>query len=97
MYRERYWSAVNFEAIASLGQIAREHGRSLPQFALAWVLGNELITSTICGASSLKQLKENLGALEVKLSAEELTACDKVWQQLRPPRFSYESMSRPTG
>ena len=89
MYYERYWSATNFEAVARLGQIARECGRSLPQFSLAWVLNNETITSTICGATSLKQLEENLEATEVKLSAEEFAACDEVWRQLRPLRFFY--------
>jgi len=89
MYYERYWSATNFEAVARLGQIARERGWSLPQFSLAWVLNNETITSTICGATSLKQLEENLGATEVKLSAEEFAACDEVWRQLRPLRFFY--------
>jgi len=61
----------------------------LTQFALAWILSNETITSAICGATSLKQLEENLGATEVKLSEEELAACDGVWQQLRPLRFFY--------
>ena len=89
LYSERYWSAINFEAVAHLKQIAREHGRSLAQFALAWILSNDTITSAICGATSLKQLEENLGAAEVNLSAEELAACDSVWQQLRPLRFFY--------
>jgi len=89
MYRERYWSATNFEAVASLKQIAEEHGRNLPQFALAWILSNEVITSAICGATSLKHLEQNLGAAEVKLTKEELAACDGVWQQLRPIRLFY--------
>jgi len=89
MYQERYWSAANFEAVASLWQIAKEHGRNLPQFALAWILSNEVVTSAICGATSLKHLEQNLGATEAKLSAEELAACDGVWQQLRPVRFFY--------
>lgn len=89
MYYERYWSSSNFEAVARLGQIAKEYGRNLTQFALAWTLSNEIITSAICGATSLKQLEENLGAAELKLSEEELVACDGVWQQLRPLRFFY--------
>jgi len=89
-YYERYWSATNFEAVARLRQIAIEYGRSLPQFALAWTLSNETITSAICGATSLKQLEENLGATEVKLSEEELAACDEVWQKLSPrPKLFY--------
>jgi len=89
MYHERYWSPSNFEAVAHLKEIANEHGRNLIQFSLAWILSNETITSAICGASSVKQLEQNLGATEVRLSPEELAACDGVWQQLRPLRFFY--------
>jgi aryl-alcohol dehydrogenase-like predicted oxidoreductase len=97
IYQGRYWSAANFKTVASLKQIAGEHGRSLPRFALAWVLSNEVITSAICGVTSLEHLEENLGASEIELSAEELSACDDIWHRLRPPRFSYEDMSRPSG
>ncbi|OQY14827.1 MAG: hypothetical protein B6I32_08580, partial [Desulfobacterium sp. 4572_20] len=62
-----------------------------PQFALAGVLKNPLITSVICGVTSSRQLEENLGALEVELTEKELMVCDQVWHQLRPPRFSYGS------
>jgi len=90
LYRDRYWTAANFEALTRLKQIARGNGRSLTQFALAWILSNETITSAICGASSVKQLEENVGATEVKLSEEELAACDEVWQKLSPrPKLFY--------
>jgi len=89
MYYERYWSPSNFEAVASLKEIASEHGRSLTVFSLAWILSSEVVTSAICGASSVKQLEQNLGATEIRLSPEELAACDGVWQQLRPLRFFY--------
>ena len=89
IYSERYWSAANFEAVASLEKIAREHGRSLPQFALAWILSKEVITSAICGATSLKHLEQNIGAADIELSEEELATCDEVWRKLRPARFFY--------
>lgn len=89
MYYERYWLEANFEAVNRLKTIARKFGQSLPQFALAWILNNETVTSVICGCSSLKQLEQNLGAVEVKLSGEELAACDEVWKYLRPLRFFY--------
>jgi aryl-alcohol dehydrogenase-like predicted oxidoreductase len=89
MYYERYWLDVNFEAVDRLKTIARELGQPLPQFALSWILNNKLVTSVICGCSSIKQLEQNLGAVDVKLSQEALAACDEVWQQLRPLRFFY--------
>jgi 1-deoxyxylulose-5-phosphate synthase len=78
------WKSRNFEAIAELKQIAEGHGRSLAQFSLAWLLNNPNVTSLVCGATSVKQLEENLGAAEIKLSQEELSACDQVWEKLRP-------------
>ncbi len=78
------WKTNNFEAIARLKQIAEEHGHKLTQFSLAWLLNNPVVTSVVCGASSVKQLEENLGAIDIKLSKEELASCDEVWQDLRP-------------
>jgi aryl-alcohol dehydrogenase (NADP+) len=89
IYYERYWSAPNFEAVAKFKQISERNGRSLTHFSLAWILSNPTITSVIMGASSVRQLEENLGALDVKLTPEELSACDEVWRELRPLRFFY--------
>ena len=89
-YRERYWLPANFEAVTRIKQIAQKGGHSsMAQFALAWILSNETITSAVCGASSTKQLEENLKSVEIKLSREELAACDEAWQKIRPPRFLY--------
>jgi aryl-alcohol dehydrogenase-like predicted oxidoreductase len=88
-YRDRYWSETNFKAISDIGNIAGQHSRSMAQFALAWILNNPTITAAICSATSTKQLDENLGAVDAKLTAEELKACDDVWLELRPPRFFY--------
>ena len=88
-YTGRYWLPGNFEAVARFKEIAEKHGRSMPRFSLAWVLNNPAITSIICGANSIKQLEENVGAVEITLTGEELKVCDEVWHQLRPPRFSY--------
>jgi aryl-alcohol dehydrogenase-like predicted oxidoreductase len=91
VYHGRYWSAGNFEAIASIKQIAKKNNRRLAQFSLAWILSNKTITSVILGATSIKQLEENLGAVELKLSEEELAGCDEMWHKLRPLRFFYGS------
>ncbi|MCK4722626.1 MAG: aldo/keto reductase, partial [Dehalococcoidia bacterium] len=72
-----------------LQEIASAHGRSLTQFALAWLLRSNTVTSTIFGATSLRQLEENLRATELTLSEEELAGCDDVWRHLRPLRFFY--------
>jgi len=88
-YNQQYWSDSNFEAVDKLKQTASAHGRNMAQFALAWVLQHQPITSVVSGASSLAQLEQNLAATELKLSEEELRACDEVWSVLRPFRFFY--------
>ena len=69
----------------------KEYGGMRAQFALAWVLRNPTITSVICGTNSIKQLEENLGAVELKVTPEEIAVCDEIWNQLHPPRFAYGS------
>ncbi len=88
-YYERYWSPINFQAVARLKQIADSQGQSLAQFSIAWVLNNPVISSVIAGATSVKQLEENIGAAELKLTPEQTKACDEIWLELRPPRYFY--------
>lgn len=79
------WTAANFEAVARLKEIAEGHGHSLARFALAWILNNPVVTSVVCGIESVEQLNENLKAVEIRLSEDELAACDEVWRKLSPP------------
>ena len=89
--QELYWSPANFKAVAELKKIAEDHGRSLVQFSLAWIINNPVVSSAIVGASSAKQLEDNVKAVDIKLTDEEKKACDAVWQELRPPRVFYGS------
>jgi L-glyceraldehyde 3-phosphate reductase len=60
-----------------LTRIAAGRGQSLAQLSLAWVLRKPAVTSALFGASSLKQLEENLGALQrLDFTAEELAAIE---------------------
>ncbi|MGW8887580.1 L-glyceraldehyde 3-phosphate reductase [Streptomyces sp. NPDC055749] len=60
-----------------LNGIAQNRGQSLAQLALTWVLRDSRMTSALIGASSVKQLEENVAALAAPaLSAEELKEID---------------------
>ena len=89
--QELYWSPANFKAVAELKKIAEANGRSLVQFSLAWIINNPVVSSAIVGASSAKQLEDNVKAVDIKLTDEEKKACDEVWKELRPPRVFYGS------
>jgi aryl-alcohol dehydrogenase-like predicted oxidoreductase len=59
-------------------RIAAERGVSAAQVALAWLLAQPATTSVIIGARRLDQLEDNLKAVDVTLSADDLTALDAV-------------------
>ncbi|MFC9653819.1 L-glyceraldehyde 3-phosphate reductase [Streptomyces sp. NPDC059892] len=63
--------------LTGLNEIARRRGQSLAQLALTWVLRDPRMTSALIGASSTKQLDENVAALAgPELSADELKEID---------------------
>lgn len=71
-------SEETLERIRALDQIAGERGQSLAQMALAWVLRDPRVTSTLIGVSSLRQLESNLGALDnLVFTDDELAAIDQ--------------------
>ncbi|HET9410845.1 MAG TPA: aldo/keto reductase [Candidatus Dormibacteraeota bacterium] len=69
----------NQEKVRGLREIARRRGQALSQMALAWVLRDPRITSAIIGVSSVRQLEENLAALDhLEFSPEELEQIDQL-------------------
>ena len=56
---------ATIEMLKKLGAVAERIGCSMAQLALAWVIKCEDVSNCILGASSVEQLEENLGALEV--------------------------------
>ncbi len=59
--------------VRALGGVATRRGQTLAQLALVWALRDPRMTSLVIGASSVKQLEDNVGALaNTVLSAEEL-------------------------
>jgi L-glyceraldehyde 3-phosphate reductase len=64
--------------IRALDAIARDRGQSLAQMALAWAVRDPRVTSVLLGASSTRQLDENLAALDrLDFEGAELAAIDE--------------------
>jgi L-glyceraldehyde 3-phosphate reductase len=64
--------------IRALNEIAARRGQSLAQMAIAWVLRDPRVTSALVGASSVKQLEQNVAALDrLDFSDEELAEIDR--------------------
>lgn len=67
------------QRIRGLNEIAAQRGQTLAEMALAWILKNNLVTSVIIGASSVKQLEDNLKSIRnISFTEEELKAIDKL-------------------
>lgn len=71
---KRYFSERNWALLDRMEALARDKGGSISQIALAWLLADPLINSPIIGANSPEQLKENLGALDIRLEPDEHSA-----------------------
>jgi L-glyceraldehyde 3-phosphate reductase len=84
---ERVWLTPdivkkNLPKIQKLNEIAGRRGQSLAQMALAWVLRKPQVTSALVGASSVKQLEDNLAALNnLQFAGEELQAIETVLKE----------------
>jgi aryl-alcohol dehydrogenase-like predicted oxidoreductase len=78
--KERTWRILDV-----LRPIAKSHNTSVAGIALAWVLAKPFVTSVIIGAKRLEQLQENLAAVDVQLTAEEIKQLDEV--SALPPEY----------
>lgn len=74
-----------YAVIDAIRPIAAAHDVSVAQIALAWLLHQPVVTSVIIGAKRVEQLRDNLAAVDVRLSAEELTTLDAVSRL--PPEY----------
>ena len=74
--QEAEYRDESLTVVASIVPLAEAHGVTLTQFSLAWVLANPLVTATIIGPRIMEQLDDNLGALEMNITAEDEAAID---------------------
>jgi aryl-alcohol dehydrogenase-like predicted oxidoreductase len=58
--------------------LAKEKGCTISQFALAWVMQRDGITSPIIGPRTFEQFEDNLMAMEVKLTDEDRKRLDEI-------------------
>jgi aryl-alcohol dehydrogenase-like predicted oxidoreductase len=73
LFTERNWRIAG-----ELLKIAKEIGRTPAQVALNWVANRPAVSSTIIGATKIKQLEDNLAALEFTIPREQLLRLDDI-------------------
>jgi L-glyceraldehyde 3-phosphate reductase len=76
--RPEHLKEDNIVRARALNEIAKRRGQSLAQLAIAWVLRDPRVTSALIGASSAKQIAENVDALKnLDFTSEELAEIDR--------------------
>jgi aryl-alcohol dehydrogenase-like predicted oxidoreductase len=66
-----------FVCLGAMEPIAKAHGVSVAQVALAWILSKQQVSSIIIGARRMEQLKDNLASTKLVLSEAELKTLDE--------------------
>jgi aryl-alcohol dehydrogenase-like predicted oxidoreductase len=78
--KERTWRILDV-----LRLVAQTHETSIAAVALAWILAKPFVTSVIIGAKRVDQLQQNLSAVELQLTQEEIRKLDEV--SALPPEY----------
>jgi aryl-alcohol dehydrogenase-like predicted oxidoreductase len=68
---ERRATERHFRVVDVAGEIAEERGATIPQVALAWLLGTDGVTAPIVGPRTIEQLDDVLGAIDLTLNEDE--------------------------
>jgi aryl-alcohol dehydrogenase (NADP+) len=75
-----YYADSDFMIAERVADVAAQRGVKPTQIALAWVLSRPGVTAPIIGASRLSHLDEAVGALEIRLTAEEIASLEAPYQ-----------------
>ncbi|PCE62823.1 NADP(H)-dependent aldo-keto reductase [Sediminicola luteus] len=81
----RYSGENSTKATQRYFDLAQKHGLSLTQMALAFVNTRPFVTSNIIGATTMDQLKENIGSIDVNLSKELLLEIEAIHNDIPDP------------
>lgn len=75
-----YYRAEDFQIVERVTQVAKQHGVSNIQIALAWLYHKPAVIAPIIGASKPQHLPEAVASLALKLSAEEIKFLEELYQ-----------------
>ena len=85
----------NFRVVDAAGEIAEARGITIPQVALAWLLGTPGVTAPIIGPRTFEQLEDLLGADAVELSGDERARLEAPAPP--PPAYPQRMLSEQVG
>jgi aryl-alcohol dehydrogenase-like predicted oxidoreductase len=76
--QDRYMNERGFRVLEQLDRITTAHHATVAQVALAWIMARPSITSAIASATSVEQVRELLGSVDLQLTAEEIEILNRV-------------------
>jgi len=76
--QERYMNEKGFRILEQLDRVAAAHHATVAQVALAWIMARPGITAAIASATSVEQVRELLGAVDLNLNKEDVASLDSV-------------------
>ncbi|KAG8936782.1 hypothetical protein FRC02_011361 [Tulasnella sp. 418] len=88
------WGKIRIEAAQKLGKIAKEEfDCTTAQLALAWAVRNTKVSTVILGATSSKQVLENLKALEIagKITDEQYIRMNEIFDEVNNSNIPFQS------
>ncbi|MHA1978053.1 MAG: aldo/keto reductase [Candidatus Hodarchaeales archaeon] len=77
--KTRYFRPEDFKIVDQVVVIAQEKDITPVQVALAWLLSNEVITAPIVGITKLSYVEEIVGALDIKLTKDEIERLEEFY------------------
>lgn len=80
IYLRNFGDALDLAICAKVEVIAAEHGKTMAEIALAWVISKDAICSPIVGAGCVGQLEDNVRALNVELTVDERETLDQLYR-----------------
>jgi len=84
-FMDRYLGSLNEEAVNAYCEIATKAGLTPAQLALSWCYHNDLVASTIIGATTIPQLEENLKAYDIRLDENVLGEIEETYKKYTDP------------
>jgi len=88
-FMERYLGSQVEEAVLEYADIAKKVNLTPTQLALAWCYHREHVCSTIIGATTIDQLKEDISSYDIKLSDDTISQIQDVYKKYTDPTKAY--------
>ena len=82
---DRYADSLGRRATSQYVQLAKKHGIAPAQLALAYVNSRPFLTSNIIGATTMEQLRENVGSIRLSLTQDIVEEIEKIHKQVPNP------------